>query len=1177
MCTLRLIAKSPAPSRYRVEVQCVGIAPEAGLRVEFAQPLDEAQRERFRWYFEEYLQYPLDPAPAVAAAILAQMKEFGCQLFRNIFDQSENGRRLWAGLEARIGDARFELHAAADGSAALLWELMQDPKTGLRPAIAARSFVRCTDGESTRGMTGAGKVRLLLVISRPYGAQDVPFRAVAARVTDSLDERFEITVLRPPTYKAFQETLQDAAAAGRPFHIVHFDGHGIFTDLNAAGHKRGYISFENEAGRYVPGDRMGMLLRQTRTPVLVLNACQSARAEAKATPAGELADDTARAYISFAHEASAAGLAGVVAMSYAIFTDTAAQFVAALYVSLAAGASLGEAATEARRRLAEDGKRTLWFESRTIEDWPVPVVYEDEAFRCAISEGGDRAKRTAAAGSGLPARPQPGFVGRDASLLALDRAFGKSGAVLLYGYAGSGKTATAAEFARWYQRTGGVPPGDVLYTSFERYLPLMGALDQLADRYRTAMDVGWLSLEDKQARRAAALRLLKSRPALWIWDNVEPVNGFPPGEASAWTAEEQNELREFLREAMGTQARILLASRRDELGWLGALPERVELPPLDRLERFQLATAVVREANGAPASASDWMPLLDFSGGNPMALTVLIRQALKMELNGGQEIAAFVERLREGAAEFTDEESESRSASLAASLQYGFADAFDEQELRRLALLQLFQGFVDAEALDLVCTAAREPAAGGKKEIGALLGRAAAIGHLTWIMETYYTIHPALPWFFRRMAQKYFAGREEELTRAFVRAEAHVGKDVEVHYELESRGIVAHLQYEEANLVHALRQAVALRMWDEAARLLGPIAALYRHFGRNIELTRLVELIAGLLIDPETHRAQAGVSDDAWAAALRFKADLERDAGRLESAEAMQTLLVEHAWKAAGELVDRAAVEAAATVESESNKAQPAILRVRRNLNAKETGEVTSLAAGLNALGQIQRMRELSVCAATYKLAWAVGAGIGDWRTAAACCDNLMLAYTAISAIQDLDKAMYWAKKSLELAPKVGPHWWSRAHAGVGRVWRRRFLQTLGSGEPRMDYLAEAERALLQSERWLLNISMAHDKILVHSELGNVYTYLGQPQEALAHFQKALRFDEESGKFRDAADLRFNIAVMLGNAGEFDAAIQYAEAALAGYEALQLGDSHQAQQTSLLLMFLRAGIPPGAR
>ena len=62
-------------------------------------------------------------------------------------------------------------------------------------------------------------------------------------------------------------------------------------------------------------------------------------------------------------------------------------------------------------------------------------------------------------------------------------------------------------------------------------------------------------------------------PVLWVWDNVEPVTGFPAGTPSAWTDDEQAELRAFLRDlGAQTRAKVLLTSRRDEHGWLGDLP-----------------------------------------------------------------------------------------------------------------------------------------------------------------------------------------------------------------------------------------------------------------------------------------------------------------------------------------------------------------------------------------------------------------------------------------------------------------------------------------------------------------------------------------------------------------------------------------------------------------------------
>src|SRR5207245_1334640 len=91
-------------------------------------------------------------------------------------------------------------------------------------------------------------------------------------------------------------------------------------------------------------------------------------------------------------------------------------------------------------------------------------------------------------------------------------------------------------------------------------------------------------------------------PVLWIWDNVEPVAGFPKGTPSAWTAAEQAELVSFLRElAAGTRARVLLTSRRDEQAWLGDLPARVGLPGLPMREAIQ-----VTRARSTTPSGPDW-------------------------------------------------------------------------------------------------------------------------------------------------------------------------------------------------------------------------------------------------------------------------------------------------------------------------------------------------------------------------------------------------------------------------------------------------------------------------------------------------------------------------------------------------------------------------------------------
>ena len=179
----------------------------------------------------------------------------------------------------------------------------------------------------------------------------------------------------------------------------------------------------------------------------------------------------------------------------------------------------------------------------------MPVVYEagaDPLFpqqesRAALTitiQAGDAAPAAATLDPDLPRAPDAGFFGRDETLLALDRAFDTQRVVLLHAFAGSGKTATAAEFARWYALTGGIA-GPVLFTSFEQYRPLPRRAGPDRRGVRPAARTSGRPLAGARrcaARRAVALQVLEQVPVLWIWDNVEPIAGFPRGHASAWSA-----------------------------------------------------------------------------------------------------------------------------------------------------------------------------------------------------------------------------------------------------------------------------------------------------------------------------------------------------------------------------------------------------------------------------------------------------------------------------------------------------------------------------------------------------------------------------------------------------------------------------------------------------------------
>ncbi|MGH8931390.1 MAG: CHAT domain-containing protein, partial [Egibacteraceae bacterium] len=759
-------------------ITLAGLGGERSGTARFGWELTAQDREDIRWYLEDYLLYPIDPAPVIAARVEARIAEIGRDLFTKVFEANRDTARVWDAVSDRLSDVRVEVVATVGEATAIPWELLRDPATDVVLALRAHAFVRADPyGPQAPLVAQAEDVLLvLLVICRPGGAGDVPFRSVAShlvRLSRTAREAFQLDVLRPATFGHLAKVLEAAKQAGRPYHVVHFDGHGAYLDqaqLVAAASggyaadplrfsvlsevregSHGYLLFEDpettENYQLVDGPALGRLLVETGVPALVLNACRSAHADLVTAPQTE-ADNAdvhqrARAYGSLAQEVIHAGLGGVVAMRYNVYVVTAAQFVGDLYAALAEGQPLGQAVSAGRRQLAAKPHREIAFKPLPLRDWMVPIVYErapapllaasaPSGLTIMLSQA-EAAPERARVDPSLPADPDVGFYGRDETLLALDRAFDTQPIVLLHAWAGAGKTS----LARWYQLTGGLRgsegDGPVLFTTFTRHTPLVRVLDDLGVAFGPALraaGVHWDALNDDAERRAVALQILGQVPVLWIWDNVEPVAGFPTGTPSAWTEDEQAGLVDFLRDVRATKARVLLTSRRDERGWLGDLPARVRLPAMPMAERVQLAKAIAAKHGRRLADVADWRPLLEFTAGNPLTITVLVGQALRDGLSTKAEVSDDVEQ--------------GRDRSLGASLGYGLDHAFTEPERAQLALLHLFQGFVNVGAL-LVMGGAE--AAWCVPEVRGL-DRQAGIGLLSAHGNGSYSVHPALPWCF---------------------------------------------------------------------------------------------------------------------------------------------------------------------------------------------------------------------------------------------------------------------------------------------------------------------------------------------------------------------------------------------------------------------------------------------
>lgn len=250
-------------------------------------------------------------------------------------------------------------------------------------------------------------MRVLLVICRPRAGDDVPFRSIASRIVKTLSDEarefVQLDVLRPPTFEQLSKVLHQAKARGQPYHIVHFDGHGVYEEVSrladwlkrlsplilGAGGKHGFLVFENPLNKdnvqYVDGATLGKVLTDNDTPVLILNACRSAFADPPQQPldASQVGDvgEQVRAFGSLAQAVANAGVAGIVAMRYTLYVETAKEFIANLYAALAQGQSLGEAVTFGRKQLALNPLREIAFKPIALQDWCVPIVYETTAIK----------------------------------------------------------------------------------------------------------------------------------------------------------------------------------------------------------------------------------------------------------------------------------------------------------------------------------------------------------------------------------------------------------------------------------------------------------------------------------------------------------------------------------------------------------------------------------------------------------------------------------------------------------------------------------------------------------------------------------------------------------------------------------------------------------------------------
>ncbi|MEL6327758.1 MAG: CHAT domain-containing protein, partial [Cyanobacteria bacterium J06626_23] len=736
-------------------------APRFTDPIPFEHPFDAKTLERLRWYLEDYISFPYGIFPDQAAQIEQQFQTWGQRLFEQVFYTTDEGRAFYQEATRERLD-RCEIGIASDNPIVLNlpWELLYAPdEQFLAPKLAG--VYRSLSSQKVRAPLPAlptEQLNILLVIARPY-KQDVGFQTIAGPMLEALrplrdQQLVNLKVLRPPTFGEFERELNTHRDGF--YHIVHFDGHGTF-DPNAQGAQyqltgetgQGQLVFETVDGQseVINADRIAQSLQACRVPIFVLNACKSAQ------EGGEKFSSVAARFVF-------AGAQGVVAMAYSVYADGAKEFIGRFYGELTRGVSVAEAVAAARISMLNQPQRQSPRGSRLLRDWLVPVLYQQEtytplqrqtrppSFAELMNQADTAAPQSPTAATVLPEEGTYGFVGRSYDILRLERAFRRSPVVLLKGMGGVGKTELSLGFARWLAETQG-REGGLFFTSFERGATLSNVVNDIGrqlggDRFAALM-------ADQQ--EATVLQYLQTHPCLLIWDNFEPVAGFPAGNEPLLPELERQRLQSFLKALRGGESWVLISSRREE-PWLDCGYELLELRGLV-LPDAEVLAAKILQSVGVDRSTlpPEYLELLTLLNGHPLSLRVVLPQLKTHSAD------TLLTALRDGLDTFAGAEEEGRDKSLTVSLDYSF-HTLSSQARQHLPFLAFFTERVDADWLSAFSSDADKPFGQAYQAVFgsnpskdtwlALLQEAAEAGILQPIHSTIYQLHPTLPWYLRR-------------------------------------------------------------------------------------------------------------------------------------------------------------------------------------------------------------------------------------------------------------------------------------------------------------------------------------------------------------------------------------------------------------------------------------------
>jgi tetratricopeptide (TPR) repeat protein len=613
-----------------------------GKRFKFTAPMGPIEKEDLRWYLEKFSIWPTGIFKERADVIEAKLPKWGNDLYKAVFgtEAVKSVLKAWkhaSGTEHRFSvmidsdlqegeDEKKQLEAKESASeiSSLPWELLHDGDDYL---FQSRNAVRVRRRMPNRRerIVGADDppIRILLVSARPEDdhAGYLDHRASAlplVEATESLGELVSLKVLDVSTLPALKDELKRAVDDKKPYHVVHFDGHGVYDKRLGLGalcfeDPEDSNKLEKRKSKMVSADEFAGIMKDYGIPLVFLDACQSAMTDESpnASVAGRLLEE---------------GVASVVAMGYSVLVETSKRFVKAFYTELSKGSRVGSAMLAGQKALQADSYRgkIMGAGKLNLQDWFVPVLYQEEhdpqMFRILPSEAYRELlkKRRMISFGQLPEPPEHTFVGRSREMLKIERLLLTKQYAVVKGQGGSGKTAIAIELARWLIRSSRFERG--CFVCMETYVDTRGLVDSIGKQLLPEGEKWSVTGFDSISEALQPIkRALREHKTIVVIDNMESIlpdaNGKVPLEAVP-----VDELFAVCKELLESETtRIVFTSRESLTNPYDDKRHEVILGSLARDEAIELVSKVM-EREG-------WTPKEDDPGKTPQEIIDLVESA----------------------------------------------------------------------------------------------------------------------------------------------------------------------------------------------------------------------------------------------------------------------------------------------------------------------------------------------------------------------------------------------------------------------------------------------------------------------------------------------------------------------------------------------------------------------